>query len=107
LLRVSSEHVGSTIVIDLETYDAADQLTDADELPTVYVKRGESALTQMVVEETQMTRVSLGKYQYPWDTRGLRSGAYMIETHSVVDGLHRHLEKSFSLLSRGCTSQPA
>ncbi len=107
MLRVSSEHVGSTIVIELLTYDADDMLTDADETPTVYVRKGESALSPPLFEEALMTRTSLGTYQYPWDTRGLRAGAYMIEAHSIVDGLHRHVEKSFTLLSRGCTSQPS
>lgn len=106
-LIVNSEHVGSTIIITLWTYDMDDQLTDADSPPTLYIKRGESALAPLVVEETEMVHAALGRYTYNWDTRGLASGDYRLECHCIVDGIHRHLDKEFPLTSRGCTSLPA
>jgi len=105
-LIVNSEHVGSTIIITLWTYDLDDNLTDADELPTISIKRGESALAPFVVEETEMTHAALGRYTYHWDTRGLKSGDHMFECHCVVDGIHRHLDQEFPLTSRGCTAVP-
>jgi len=108
MIVVSSALIGETVTITLLIYDAADNLTDPDEwngdpaiMPTITIRKGETKFVANIIDEADTTRVSLGEYEYKWDTAGLKPGPYTLTGYSVVDGDVRTPQKTFTLKDSG------
>ena len=99
---VTSQHIGSTIILTLETYDEEDVKTDVDDLPTpqypaITIKKGKTIFVVINAQAIMITHPATGEYKYYWDTTGYPLGPYNIEIEYSVYGVFRLIKKQFVL----------